>query len=239
LSSINPRKACVNCSRRDAGLRRSKKTWEKINGSRFGKLTIIKSWGSNEKHQRLVITNCDCGGQKICLLTDLQQGKVSSCGCMPKGTGSFKAFSDDEALANRDTIIYYVEVMNRYHKFGITYEMSTRSRGDYTNIFYERILPRAKARAVEAIALSWTAEFIPELTSELNQWGGSSELRKPMDIEASIKMLDTLADESEEMEWQDFWFRHGVATEAEPQYVQPDTFQVDTLTSDQSTSSSD
>ena len=105
-------------------------------------------------------------------------------------------------------------------------------------MFFERVLPRAKARAVEAIALSWTAEFKPKLTSEIKKWGGSSELRKPMDIEASINMLDTLADESEGMEWQDFWLKYGVATEAEPQYIQPNVYEVNTLRSDQASSSS-
>tara|TARA_Y100001968_G_C19353564_1_gene715983 strand:- start:110 stop:1321 length:1212 start_codon:yes stop_codon:yes gene_type:complete len=215
LSKVS--RACNFCTRIEMGQKKARYHWGLIKNKKYGKLKIVRNWGSNKKGNRVVLADCDCGSQVIIPFTYLQSARSLSCGCIPSGTNSYKDFCKDEELANKETILYFVEVLSKYHKFGITYDLKKRSKGDYSTVFYERVLPRAKARAIEAIALRWTSDFRPKLTKELYEWGGSSELRNPMDLEASISMLDTLAEESEEMEWQEFWLKYGLTTGAEPQ----------------------
>lgn len=63
-------------------------------GRRFGKLTVIKRYGTHitkggqKKPTWLCI--CDCGNEKIATSQDLKTGHVKSCGCIttkPKGSG--------------------------------------------------------------------------------------------------------------------------------------------------------
>ena len=54
-----------------------------LTGKRFGRLVVDKHIGSQYGHS-LWLCTCDCGKQKKAIASDLQSGKVSSCGCLHK-----------------------------------------------------------------------------------------------------------------------------------------------------------
>ena len=148
-------------------------------------------------------------------------GKQLSCGCSSKGHDTYNYFDKNPDYANRDTILYLVEIRKQYQKIGIAFNVKRRFRAEgETEIFYERILPRAKARCVEYLALMWTADkqakLIPKKFAEMD---GSTELRDQLNIDETINMIEQLANESEEMTWKELWGKYGLSTAAEPQYV--------------------
>lgn len=60
-----------------------------LSGQRFGKLLVVhyvESRITNSKMRRYYLAKCDCGQEKIVLGVTL--GKVNSCGCLRKRTGS-------------------------------------------------------------------------------------------------------------------------------------------------------
>lgn len=63
-------------------------------GNKFGKLTVIKRYGThiakNGQKKPTWLCKCDCGNEKVATGQDLKTGHVKSCGCMskkPKGSG--------------------------------------------------------------------------------------------------------------------------------------------------------
>ena len=52
-----------------------------ITGQRFGRLTAIERVGHNSKGRSLWRCLCDCGNEKVVMITDLTHGMTSSCGC--------------------------------------------------------------------------------------------------------------------------------------------------------------
>jgi hypothetical protein len=214
------------------------RSFQKIKGKRYGFLTVLRDWGKDIHGNRLMMSLCKCGNSSISRLADLSSGRTTSCGCKPSGEDSYTHYVNDPSYADADTILYFVEIRKKYQKIGIAYDIKQRFGSDCTDIYYERIMPRAKARAVECICLEWTKSNIPKLPKKWKEWDGNTELRNGLDIQNIINMMNQLAEESEDMTWQELWKKYGLSTGAEPAYAQPDTFQVDTLTSDQSTSSS-
>lgn len=55
-----------------------------LTGKRFGKLTIIKYYGSNKNGRALWLCKCDCGNDKIVLGNSLTTKLTQSCGCYNK-----------------------------------------------------------------------------------------------------------------------------------------------------------
>ena len=54
-----------------------------ITGRKFGKLTVIKRIGSDERTKSaLWLCNCECGNQTIASGVELRYGRVNSCGCI-------------------------------------------------------------------------------------------------------------------------------------------------------------
>lgn len=56
-------------------------------GMKFGKLTVIRSAGKNDKKERVWLCRCDCGNEKIIVGHRLKSGKVKSCGCLQFESG--------------------------------------------------------------------------------------------------------------------------------------------------------
>jgi hypothetical protein len=50
-------------------------------GRRFGRLTVIKEAGRNQRGQVRWLCRCDCGNEKIVLADNLRSGSTKSCGC--------------------------------------------------------------------------------------------------------------------------------------------------------------
>ncbi|MCA1029268.1 hypothetical protein LCM23_24975 [Cytobacillus kochii] len=53
-----------------------------LTGQKFGRLTAIKSCGSNKLGKRTWLCKCECGSEKIIVSGDLSSGRTRSCGCL-------------------------------------------------------------------------------------------------------------------------------------------------------------
>jgi hypothetical protein len=230
--------SCLVCSQRTRARKERNKFVDSFMDKQFGYLTVIREWSSDKHRSLQFMCICKCGNTSTPQSQALLDGRSTSCGCKPTGEDSFTHYVNDPKYADKDTVLYFVEIRKKYQKIGIAYDVKQRFGSDCTDIYYERIMPRAKARAVECICLEWTKSNIPKLPKKWKEWDGNTELRNGLDIQNIINMMNQLAEESEDMTWQELWKKYGLSTGAEPAYAQPDTFQVDTLTSDQSTSSS-
>lgn len=52
-----------------------------LTGQRFGKLTVIKRYGT-DKHSKVTwLCQCDCGKEAVVIGSDLKRGHSKSCGC--------------------------------------------------------------------------------------------------------------------------------------------------------------
>ena len=50
-------------------------------GNLYGRLTVVKPIGVNEKHEVVWLTICTCGNLVRASGCDLRAGRVKSCGC--------------------------------------------------------------------------------------------------------------------------------------------------------------
>lgn len=55
-----------------------------ISGQTFGRLTVIRRSGSDERRHALWHCVCECGKEKIVSSQSLLSGKTNSCGCLHK-----------------------------------------------------------------------------------------------------------------------------------------------------------
>jgi hypothetical protein len=60
----------------------SKKTKKDIVGDKYGKLTVIKRYGSDEDKRILWECKCDCGNTCVVSGKSLRSGNTKSCGCL-------------------------------------------------------------------------------------------------------------------------------------------------------------
>ncbi len=205
LNRKNPIQSCRVCAIREQANKHKLKRWNEMKDKRFGKLKITRDWGTNKRGIRKVLCICDCGNTHITTAPYILNGQIASCGCIPRGSDSYYDFEKDEKLAKKSTILYFVEVKNKYQKFGITYDMANRSRGEYSKIYFQKTFPRAISRAFELIALEKTSYAKPNLEPEWDTWGGISELRENLDINETINMLQNLIENYQNEDWKVIW----------------------------------
>lgn len=55
-----------------------------VTGQRFGRLVVVRRFGSNSKKSATWLCACDCGGSTIVPTTHLLDGHTASCGCLSK-----------------------------------------------------------------------------------------------------------------------------------------------------------
>jgi hypothetical protein len=53
-----------------------------LTGKRFGRLTCIRRVGRDAQRRSLWLCECECGNQRVILLSSLTGGKTKSCGCL-------------------------------------------------------------------------------------------------------------------------------------------------------------
>jgi hypothetical protein len=61
-------------------------TFIDLTGQRFGRLIVIKRFGTNNRKQVLWECLCDCGKTKNTERANLRRGATNSCGCLQKDT---------------------------------------------------------------------------------------------------------------------------------------------------------
>ena len=54
---------------------------KKLEGVRFGNLTVLKYAGRTKARHSLWECSCDCGNMKVVNQSNLASGKTQSCGC--------------------------------------------------------------------------------------------------------------------------------------------------------------
>lgn len=55
-----------------------------LTGKKFGRLKVLKRYGSNKKGQAMWMCECECGNINIVNGSNLRTGHVMSCGCLNK-----------------------------------------------------------------------------------------------------------------------------------------------------------
>jgi len=48
----------------------------------MNRLTILKEVGTNKHRKVLVLCKCECGNEKIIVLSGIKSGRIKSCGCL-------------------------------------------------------------------------------------------------------------------------------------------------------------
>ena len=51
---------------------------------RYGRLSVIKHNGKDDRGKHLWLCKCDCGNEKVVVADNLSSGKSKSCGCLKK-----------------------------------------------------------------------------------------------------------------------------------------------------------
>ena len=74
--------AHANVAKNPSGLKRRGRPVKDITGQRFGKLTAIELVGRNPYGKALWRCLCDCGGEIVTTMANLQTGATRSCGCL-------------------------------------------------------------------------------------------------------------------------------------------------------------
>ncbi len=59
-----------------------------IKGKRYGRLLAEEFVGRNHRNNALWKCTCDCGEQKVLVLSELNRGAVKSCGCLARELAS-------------------------------------------------------------------------------------------------------------------------------------------------------
>ena len=152
-------KACNVCAQRDRVLRRNKKYWEKIKNKTFGRLTIIRDWGTNKHSARKVMCICKCSNSHsrshIALSNLLLLGHTSSCGCISKGKDNYLYFIKHEEWASSDCYFYIADIDDNYLKPGITNKLRKRQTEEkYRGYELKKKFCRCEAWVIEQIILA-------------------------------------------------------------------------------------
>ena len=62
-----------------------------LTGQRFGRWTVIKSAGRDEKGRHKWLCKCDCGTERVIPQDRLKSGNSKSCGCLQREVASERA----------------------------------------------------------------------------------------------------------------------------------------------------
>jgi hypothetical protein len=190
-----------------------------IAGQRFGRLVAVKpvvgARFANGKAKRQWEFLCDCGNTTVSTVAMVRWGNTRSCGCLMREQSPLnfhneghRAYAEDPDYASRPSLLYFVEVAHTCEKIGIAFDLEKRSRGDYTEKWWTKEMPRAFCWAVEQVALHLTREFAAlDLPKELCV-GGVTEFRQGLEIDETIDLLEELSEEAMEVGWREFYDKH-------------------------------
>lgn len=82
---VNGTAASCGCRKREAGAENILARVVDYVGQRFGKLVVTKEVKQLQPGIKRWACACDCGGTKVARHTDIQAGRVISCGCAARG----------------------------------------------------------------------------------------------------------------------------------------------------------
>jgi hypothetical protein len=85
-----------------------------MSSKKFGKLTVVKEHGRNEKGVLLWLCECDCGNEKIASGGSLRSGNTKSCGCLRKEAASKRHRTDlIGRVFEKLTVVSYAHTKNK------------------------------------------------------------------------------------------------------------------------------
>jgi hypothetical protein len=193
--------------------RAAQKTRTSLKGRTFGRLTVLRDWGSSAKGAHLSLCECDCGVQTIVQNNNLGSGNTDNCG--NHKVGDFRDTREylklEEEWANSPCFVYLVPINGKYLKVGIAKDPEKRADGYYGDYqFISPELTRAEAWAVEQRLLFESLEAKPnELSEEYDNWGGRTELRLKESLPAQwyINRFYELMEELAEVGWEELYLQ--------------------------------
>lgn len=121
---------------------------EKLQGLRFGKLTVLEKDQEGGTSIRKVICLCDCGNKKSVAFRDLKNGKVTSCGC--------------DRVARQMQIDFF----DRQYNPELEKKKEAFKKGDMCSV-----------QTLEEWVYIWTREILPNVVKEItrNMYGETME----------------------------------------------------------------
>ena len=94
-----------------------------LTGKRFGKLTVIKLIGIDDKSRnRKWECLCDCGGTKNTITASLNRGRARSCGCLSREFNAKQKLPNFTAIANETLYRYKNNAKTRNYSWEISDE---------------------------------------------------------------------------------------------------------------------
>ena len=110
---------------------------EQYINNKYGRLTVVKFMGYSKFKQGLWLFRCDCGNEKVLILSEVKRGVIKSCGCIAK-----EGLGEGVASFNEVYATYQRRAINKNIKF----EISKEEFKDMTQkvCFYCGSLPRNK-----------------------------------------------------------------------------------------------
>lgn len=193
-------------------------------GKVYGRLTVLRWWGTNYRRRAKWLCQCSCGRQSVVLGDYLRGGDTQSCGCrmrewsshLGKTVGQYnrcddclRVFHSLPEHAQSVCNLYFVEVCNISDKIGISTNVERRGQGNYTAVWKTWQTNRATAWCVEQQALRATVEAaVLEIPAGFTMRDGHSELRQGLPIDETVQLLDDLVTQAQELGWEAFAERH-------------------------------
>lgn len=156
---------------------------------------------------------CDCGNIHIASIGAVRWGSIKSCGCLAREQSvlnfhndGHRAYAEDPQYAERNCLIYLIEVGNQLDKIGITFDLENRFyKGQVTDIWWTKEMSRAKCWAVEQAALKATMDYRVSNPPQDIARGGTTEFRSGLDLEETIEMLEEMCEEVKQLGWRSFY----------------------------------
>lgn len=186
-------------------------------GVRHGRLIGLWRAISDSEGAAYWLFRCDCGNVKVASGVAVRQGQILSCGCLRKEKAAargrvvgpahlkadgIEAYAANPEHANRQSCLYLVRVADRFLKFGITFDLRTRGRGDYQEVLFKQTMPRAECWAVEQRALAATVSFQTMKVPRTLLCGGFSEFREGLPAVVAVRLLGMLCAKVKRVGWQ-------------------------------------
>jgi len=221
-NSLGCRANSCGCLRRETAASSREVDME---GVRFERLVGIRKAGSNRHGQAIWTFQCDCGNHVDRPAYQVRFGGIKSCGCLHRELASkrakeregrslrqegFEGYDNDPIYAARDSSVYLVRINDRFLKFGIAFNVQARGRGDYTEVLFERRLPRAPCWAVEQACLKETLNYKTWNVPRSLKCKGFSEFRECLESGYAVDLISRLCDECASAGWREFATSYGV-----------------------------
>lgn len=193
------------------------KTTRDLTGLTFYRLTILRLH-EVKNNERIWECQCSCAKKTVKYLSTgiLVSGATKSCGCLAseKAVLNFRnegidAYNEDPSYAARTSYVYLVNVLDQFEKIGIAFDVQSRGRGDYKEVYWQWLMTRAECWAVEQVALNCTIDWSVRSKSWIEaNCGGFTEFRENLDIDWTIELLEDLVRDCCRLGWKEFYYRH-------------------------------